>query len=133
MRKFNYRVTYSRRVAITGRLEIVSVLIIRAHKRFAVCRKVRLSNAGRPGIQGLLIELSLEGCRISNLGSAVTYALDEPVVIRIAGAKPISARVRWTRDGTVGARFSHPLHIVALQDLIKLCRGGPAIRQVVGE
>lgn len=100
----------------------MSVLIIRAHKRFAVRRKARLRKAGKRAEEGLLIELSLEGCRISNL-TRDAFALDQEVILRIDGAKPpLEGRVRWQNDGTVGLRFLRPLHTAALDQLIRHCR-----------
>lgn len=110
------------RVFPGGRLEIVTVFTIRAHKRFAVCRKVRLGKVKRRGIDGLLIELSLDGCRISHGGSPDSFALEDLVVLRIDGVAPIEARVRWSREGTVGLLFARPLHNAGLEDLIRLCR-----------
>jgi hypothetical protein len=101
----------------------VSVLIIRAHKRFAVCHRVGLRKPGRRSVDGLLIELSLEGCRISGVDPRGGFALDEAVVLSIDGADPLEARIRWLRDGTVGLRFPRPLSMAALEYLIRLCRG----------
>lgn len=100
----------------------MSVLVIRAHKRFAVARKVRLHKPRRRGSDGLLIELSLDGCRISLAMATSAYALEDAVSLRIAGAAPIDARVRWLRDGAIGLRFVQPLHIAGLEALIRLCR-----------
>jgi hypothetical protein len=100
----------------------VSVFTIRAHKRFAVCRKVRLGRKGRRQIDGLLIELSLDGCRISHAAASVDLALEDSIVLRVAGTEPIAARVRWLRDGSIGLRFVQPLHNAGLESLIRLCR-----------
>jgi hypothetical protein len=104
----------------------VSLLTIRAHKRFAVCSKVRLRKAGRRGSDGLLIELSLDGCRISHVGTSASLALGDPLTLRLQGTAPIAARIRWLREGTIGLRFERPLHIADLQGLIELCRGSAA-------
>ncbi|HEX8059013.1 MAG TPA: PilZ domain-containing protein [Novosphingobium sp.] len=100
------------------------LLTIRAHKRYAVCSKVRVRKEGKRGIDGLLIELSLDGCRISNVGKAGSFALGDPLTVRVEGTDPIEGRVRWANESTVGLRFDRPLHIAGLQDLIQLCRGG---------
>lgn len=100
------------------------LLTIRAHKRYAVCSKVRVRQDGKRGIDGLLIELSLDGCRISNVGKAGGFALGDPLTVRVEGTAPIEGRVRWANESTVGLRFDRPLHIAGLQDLIQLCRGG---------
>ena len=41
----------------------------------------------------------------------------------VADAEPLAARVRWLGEGTVGLRFVAPLHVPALEGLIRLCRG----------
>lgn len=113
----------------------MSVLIIRAHKRFAVCHRVGLRKPGRRGVDGLLIELSLEGCRISGVDPRGNFELDEPVVVSIDGAEPLEARIRWQRDGTEGLRFQRPLSMAALERLIRLCRGemaGPSPQRAFG-
>ncbi|MEJ5979424.1 PilZ domain-containing protein [Novosphingobium sp. PS1R-30] len=105
----------------------MTVFTIRAHKRFAVCRKIRLGKSGRRGVDGLLIELSLDGCRISHASKTDSFALDEPIVLRISGADPIESHVRWLREGVVGLRFARPLHNAGLEALIRLCRSEPVI------
>lgn len=100
----------------------MSVMVIRAHKRFAVCQKARLRKPGKRAEEGLLIELSLDGCRISNLASHA-FALDQTVTLRIEGAQPLEGRIRWLNDSTVGLRFLQPLRVAALDALIRLCRG----------
>jgi hypothetical protein len=97
-------------------------LIIRAHKRFAVCRGARLCKPGKRAVDGLLIELSLDGCRISNLG-ADSFAVDQLVTLRVQGAPAIDSRVRWVREGTIGLRFVQPLRAAGLDRLIRVCRG----------
>ena len=103
----------------------MSLFVIRAHKRFAVCRKARLRKPGRRGLDGLLIELSLEGCRISKLACDAPFALDDRVIVRVPGFAPIEARIRWLREGTVGLRFAQALHNAELDSLIRVCRSAP--------
>lgn len=101
----------------------MSIFTIRAHKRFAVCRKVTLRKPGRRGIEGLLIELSLDGCRVSQAGAPGLFTLEDAVILCVGGTGPIEARVRWLRDGAIGLRFAQPLHNAGLESLIRLCRG----------
>jgi hypothetical protein len=101
----------------------VSIFTIRAHKRFAVCHKVRLGKPKRRGLDGLLIELSLDGCRISHASTPARFVLEDDVVLDVGGAAPIAARVRWLNDGVIGLRFTTPLHNIGLESLIRLCRG----------
>lgn len=101
----------------------MSVLVIRAHKRFAVCRKVRLRRPGKRFAEGLLIELSLDGCRLGNLGSQ-NFATDQQVMLRVEGVdRPIEARIRWLGEHTIGLRFLRPLSASSLDQLVRLCRG----------
>lgn len=97
------------------------MLVIRAHKRFAVCSPARLRGRGKRGERGLLIELSLEGGRLSNL-PAQAFTLDQQVTLRIDGAEPLEARIRWLSDGIAGLRFLRPLQAQTLDRLVRLCR-----------
>lgn len=99
----------------------MSVLVIRAHKRFAVCRKARIDGADGCTGDALLIELSLDGCRVST--SNPQAAIGDTLRLTVLGAEPLEARVRWTGEGTMGLRFVRPLHVPALDALIRLCRG----------
>lgn len=102
----------------------MTVLAIRACKRHAVRQPVELAKAGRTPVDGLMIELSSEGCRISSLGrsgfivgEAVTVDLDE---------KCLHGHIRWFHDGIAGVRFDQALFASELNGLIALCRGeGP--------
>lgn len=98
----------------------MSVLVIRAHKRFAVCRKARLEGEDGRAADALLIELSLDGCRVSSSRRAQVGDL---LRLTPSGAEPLEARVRWAGEGTLGLRFVQPLHIAGLDALIRLCRG----------
>jgi hypothetical protein len=100
----------------------VSVFTIRAHKRFAVCRKVRLHQPDRRGVDALLIELSLDGCRLSHAGALPRLAPGDPLVLSLPGTEALPGCVRWAREGTLGLRFDQPLHTAALEALIGLCR-----------
>ncbi len=97
-------------------------MVIRAHKRFAVCRTASICAGRRKPLDALLIEVSLEGCRLSNLGNR-TYKIDELVTIRIDGFVDMDAQVRWLKDGFVGLRLVRALHNAELDRLIRLCRG----------
>lgn len=86
----------------------MTVLTIRGHKRYAVRQSIWLR---RPldGFQvtGWMIELSTEGCRISNLGSAAFSSGDQIIIegdqLKLAG------HIRWTRQGIAGVRLDKPL------------------------
>jgi hypothetical protein len=100
----------------------VSVLIIRAHKRFAVRSSARLRQPRRRSVEGLLIELSIEGGRLSNVPGSANFTVGDSVLLGLSGAAPIEARIRWADQGTVGLRFARPLSFAALETLVRLCR-----------
>lgn len=100
----------------------MSILVIRAHKRFAVCSAARVSATGTKAQRGLLIELSLDGCRISNLAPG-DYPVDQLLTVKVPRFEALDGYVRWSRDGVIGLRFAQPLHIPALDLLIRTCRG----------
>lgn len=109
----------------------MSILVIRTHKRFGVRRKASLRKPGSRALTGLLIELSLEGCRISNIDESA-FSEGQPVTMRIEGFPPREAYVRWVRDHCVGLRLVAPLHIAELDHIVTTCRV-PAPAPVLAE
>lgn len=99
----------------------MTILTIRKHQRFAVRRQVRIARDGARSCQGLLVELSLDGCRLSLVGSG-DFAIDQPVSVRINDFGAIKAKVRWAGDGFVGLRFDAALHNAELSLLLQACR-----------
>src|SRR5688572_12261975 len=94
----------------------MTVLTIRAHKRYAVRQPVSLGKPGEKPITGLMIELSSEGVRISNLGRP-GLVIGEPVTVEIDELK-FHGKIRWTHDGIAGVRLDNPLFNNQLGDLI---------------
>lgn len=70
---------------------------------------------------GLLIELSSEGCRISNLGHR-TYTIGEPVTVEL-GDLELGGRIRWAHDGIAGVRLDQALYSSQLSELVARDRG----------
>jgi len=99
----------------------MTVLTIRSHKRYAVRQMVNLQKHGARTSQGLLIELSSEGCRISNVKRGA-YAMGEEVTVEI-GEMALHGRIRWAHDGVVGVRLDTALFSNQLNNLIALGRG----------
>jgi hypothetical protein len=98
----------------------MTVLTIRSHKRYAVRQPVRLKAEGEAA-RGLLIELSSEGCRISNLGHR-TYTIGEPVTVEL-GDLELGGRIRWAHDGIAGVRLDQALYSSQLSELVARDRG----------
>ena len=99
----------------------MTVLTIRSHRRYAVRQIVNLQKRGARTAQGLMIELSSEGCRISNLQRG-DYTAGEEVTLEI-GEMARHGRIRWAHDGVVGVRLDNALFSGQLSNLIALDRG----------
>jgi len=102
----------------------VTILTIRKHKRFAVRRKASLRCADAPSKTALLIELSLDGCRLGLTGNW-TYSIGDFVTLSVTGFESRQAQVRWSGQGYVGLRFANPLHVAELDALVRACRPEP--------
>lgn len=100
----------------------MSILVIRQHARYGVCRKAQLTRPESRAVNGLLVELSLQGCRLGNIDQR-RFSLDETVTLKIPGFDGFEGQVRWVGEGVVGLRFRYPLHAAALERLIRACRG----------
>jgi hypothetical protein len=98
----------------------MTVLTIRSHKRYAVRQPVQLAKPDAKPVSGLLIELSSEGCRISNLGRP-GFAIGEAVTVEVADRK-YHGHIRWTHDGIAGVRLDSALFPSQLSELIALGR-----------
>jgi len=101
----------------------MTVLTIRAHKRYAVRQTVRLHKGKCRPAKGLMIELSTEGCRISNLGDAA-FDVGEEVSVDLCGNRKLHGIVRWAHDGFAGVRLNTPLLGRELADLLNVSRDG---------
>ena len=99
----------------------MTVLTIRANRRYAVRQPVRLGKPGGVPAGGLMIELSSEGCRISKLGRC-DYSIGEEVVLQL-GELSLGGRIRWMHDGIAGVRLDRALYSSQLGELIARDRG----------
>jgi hypothetical protein len=99
----------------------VTIRVIRAGKRYAVSRTVQVAAPGSCASEGLLIEASAEGLRISGLGP-IRFEPDAQVVVSLEGAPDMAGMVRWQNGPTVGIRLEPALHLDELDQLIHTCR-----------
>lgn len=99
----------------------VSILRIRTTRRFAVRSSARLKPGRGRAASGLLIELSQDGCRISNVDHA-RFSVGEIARIELEGFAPMDGLVRWSQDGFVGLRFASALSVAMLDSLLQSCR-----------
>ncbi|HLV06191.1 MAG TPA: PilZ domain-containing protein [Croceibacterium sp.] len=100
----------------------MTVLTIRAHKRYAVRQPVTLRRLGGGApCGGLMIELSSEGFRISNLRRE-PLTIGEPVVVEF-NERAFHGKIRWAHDGIAGVRLDRALFTSELHDLVARGRG----------
>ncbi len=99
----------------------MSVLTIRAYKRYATRLPVELRREGRKTMKGLLIELSQQGARLSNLGRG-KYEPGDKVTIVTATEIELVGTIRWAHDGLAGVRLDRSLHLPEMRDLLELNR-----------
>lgn len=101
----------------------MSVLYIRAHSRFAVCRIARVHRRDGPAAEGRLVELSLDGCRLA-VAQPRAFADGEQVTVTLDGWAPITGEVRWQGEDRIGLKLVQPFHTAELDSLLTLCRNG---------
>lgn len=99
----------------------MSVLTIRAYKRHATQLPVKLRREGRKTVSGLLIALSQQGARISNLGRGKYEEGDKVAIIAPADLE-IEGTIRWAPDGMAGIRLDRSLHLPEMRELLELNR-----------
>ena len=95
----------------------MTVLTIRSHRRYAMRMPVTLQRKGEKALRGLLIELSQEGARVSNLGR-VPYEAGDTVTLEMRGGRKIHSTVRWAHDGIAGLKLNRSLHVPEMSDII---------------
>jgi len=99
----------------------MTVLTIRAHRRYAVRQFVSLKKPGGKPAQGLMIELSSEGVRISNLKRG-EFAVGDAVTVELEGTK-LKGLIRWAHDTVAGVRLDHALFSTQLSEILARGRG----------
>lgn len=67
-----------------------------------------------------MIELSSEGCRISNAESGA-FTADQSVTLDL-GDERLDGRIRWAHGGIVGVKFARALRSGELNALIEASR-----------
>jgi hypothetical protein len=93
----------------------------RSHRRYAFRMPVELERGTRARARGLLIELSQDCARISQL-SRGKYQEGDRVVILASPERQISGTIRFAYNGLAGIRLDQPLAQPELHDLVVLNR-----------
>ena len=104
----------------------MSVLFIRAHERFALRESVMVhwghdNDSGTTTIDGMMSEVSPEGCRIENHGR-ILPAEGENVVVEWGENNARTGLVRWASDGAIGVRFVQSFGESEMAAMLEACR-----------
>ena len=112
---------------------IMAATSFRSIRRYAVRPMVRIVRRSASDIsdsaEGLLIELSVRGCRISNINRE-TFSTGDAVTLEIEEVIAIRSSVRLAENGIVCLNFTSPLYSPALDRLIAQCRPTDTIEVV---
>jgi len=95
----------------------MSVLTVRAHRRYALRMPSKLKREGRRPATCLLVELSQHGARVSNLGGR-NLAVGESVALDTGCGRRLDGTIRWAHDGVAGIDLRNALHLPELAELI---------------
>jgi len=100
----------------------MSVVTIRAHRRYAVRGPIQLARQDGTSSPGLMIEVAAHGCRISNL-QGVEFQPGEKIKITSDDGFEFAASVRWAHDGVAGIKLDQPLHARQMAQIVGAMRG----------
>jgi hypothetical protein len=82
-----------------------------------MCLPARLQRKAMRAINGLLIELSQDGARVSNLGKSRLQNGDS-VSLSVGEARTLAGKVHWAHDGLAGIKLDPPLRIGEMEALL---------------
>ena len=102
----------------------MSIFVIPRHKRFAVRQNVQLRAGSGTARSALLIEVSLQGCRVS-VSDFDPFRIDQPVTVEIAGFGDIGGHISSVSDRIFAIRFARPVQNAELHELVGSSSGKP--------
>ncbi|HSG54236.1 MAG TPA: PilZ domain-containing protein [Paracoccaceae bacterium] len=105
----------------------MTVLNIRSCRRYAMRLPVSLESTGRKHVTGLLIEISQEGARISNLGK-LACSIGQAVHVRTPAGRDLPGVIRWAHDGLAGIHLDPALSLAEMGAIRDELRSAPESR-----
>ena len=87
------------------------------HKRFAVRQNVRLRASNGDLVSGMMIEVSLDACRISASGHHPFHA-EQVVTVEVDGFGDFRGIIRSAGEHSLVIRFVQPVASAELQELV---------------
>jgi len=103
----------------------MSAPVFRAHERFAACQELSLRKGDVSVGEGLLIEVSLEGCRLSGVDQA-NFREGDKISFWLEGFGKVEGQARWSGRQCLGLRFARPLHHAEMYRLLETLRSEPS-------
>lgn len=94
---------------------------VRSFRRYAFRMPVQLERGARSTARGLLIELSQQTARISQL-SRGKYEEGDKVVILTPSEREMKGTIRWAYNGLAGIQLDEPLPQPELRQLVEFGR-----------
>lgn len=92
-------------------------MLARAHHRYALSAPVELQRKGRKKAAGLLIELSQDAARISQLEPG-RYVTGDSITLKTPCGKRLDAHVHSAFGARANIRFAPALHLTELAELL---------------
>lgn len=105
----------------------MTVLTIRSCRRYAMRMPVTLESTGRKHGTGLLIEISQEGARISNLGK-LACSIGQTVHVLTPEGRDIPGVIRWAHDGLAGIHLDPALSLAEMGAIRNELQSAPESR-----
>lgn len=87
------------------------------HKRFAIRQNVRLRAGNGEPVSGMMIEVSLDGCRIGALGQH-PYRAEQVVTVEVERFGDFRGIIRSAGEHSLAIRFAQPVPSAELQELV---------------
>ena len=87
------------------------------HKRFAIRQNVRLRAGNGDLVSGMMIEVSLDACRISASRHTGFHA-EQVVTVEVEGFGDFRGIIRSAGEHSLAIRFAQPVASAALQELV---------------
>ena len=95
----------------------MNTTLARAHRRYALHLPVELRSKSTSKAKGLLIEISTQHARISQL-ERDAYQPGDQVTVRTSCGKKRQGHIRWTRAHIAGVAFDRALRLNELAEWI---------------
>ena len=88
----------------------------RREARLAIEAKAKLSSSMATGFEGILIDISTNGCSFHSPGGS--FCVGDQVWLRLDNMQPWRGSVRWIADDRIGVEFNNPFYPAVVEHLV---------------